>query len=256
MENLTVKLFPLITYPLFAGQSAVRIAQLQICNQRAEPFIIRKIRLYLKNVEGSVLDPNTVISRIYFPDTAGVWSTNNEYIELQFEIDQVLEQTLTYNYVIALDLLKEEEIKTSSISLYLEKENSIFDNTRSWIALNTQQAGGFPLSSPALAIKTTELKHSYSNFPNPFRRHQGTRIGYHLESQAKVSLSVWTLTGRRVRMLLDCAPKESGRHQEDLWDGKNELGYHVKSGTYLLLLKVNYTNGKSQTLKRKISIVR
>ena len=83
------------------------------------------------------------------------------------------------------------------------------------------------------------------NFPNPFNPR--TSISFSLPGQELVELTVFALDGSRVRTLVrEVLP--AGSHQVD-WDGRNDQGGQVASGTYLCHLKVgDFTQSRTMTL--------
>ena len=72
------------------------------------------------------------------------------------------------------------------------------------------------------------------NYPNPFNPE--TTIRYELMAPELVELRIFDLAGRSVRVL-DAGSKTAGVH-EVRWDGTNENGQVVPSGTYLYRLYV------------------
>ena len=79
--------------------------------------------------------------------------------------------------------------------------------------------------------------------PNPFN--PNTRIPYELAGGAeevRVELQILDLRGRAVRTLVS-SRQVAGQRHEALWDGRNDRGQHVPSGTYLAHLRVG---GRSQ----------
>jgi hypothetical protein len=76
------------------------------------------------------------------------------------------------------------------------------------------------------------------NYPNPFN--PSTHIAFTLPSAGSAKLSVYDVTGRKVRDLVS-APLSAGTH-EMAWDGRDEFGATVSSGTYIACLKMgNFT---------------
>lgn len=73
------------------------------------------------------------------------------------------------------------------------------------------------------------------SFPNPFN--PATTIFFHLEEPAAVSISVFDITGRKIRSLVESRPLSAGPHRI-VWDGCNSHGRTVSSGTYLAVAKV------------------
>ncbi len=72
------------------------------------------------------------------------------------------------------------------------------------------------------------------NVPNPFSTE--TTICYNVSSKGKISLEVYTLTGRLVRTLVD-RNVGAGPHQVT-WDGKDSSGRDVGSGVYYYRIDV------------------
>jgi ligand-binding sensor domain-containing protein len=73
----------------------------------------------------------------------------------------------------------------------------------------------------------------YANVPNPFN--PSTIIKYDLSKQAEVTLVIYDMLGRRVRTLVDQC-QQTGRYAV-IWDGRNDQGQMVSSGTFLYQLR-------------------
>ncbi len=72
------------------------------------------------------------------------------------------------------------------------------------------------------------------NVPNPFNPQ--TTIAYDLPKQTTVSLRVFDVSGQLVRVLVDREIATEGRH-ESIWNGRDETGRRVSSGTYFYRLE-------------------
>lgn len=77
----------------------------------------------------------------------------------------------------------------------------------------------------------------YPASPNPFNA--TTTIRYELAERANVRLDIFNIAGQRVRTLVDTA-MDAGRHAV-LWDGDDDAGNPVGSGTYLSRLTTSRT---------------
>ncbi len=73
------------------------------------------------------------------------------------------------------------------------------------------------------------------NVPNPFN--PATRIAYTVPAAAVVTLKVYNLAGQLVRTLVD-GPSSAGGH-EVIWDGRDDAGQSVASGTYFYELRAD-----------------
>jgi flagellar hook assembly protein FlgD len=87
----------------------------------------------------------------------------------------------------------------------------------------------------------------YRNYPNPFNT--STMIKYSLNKDIKVSLRIYNSSGRRVRTLVN-KRQIKGSHTS-VWDGRDNSGGLVRSGTYFLRLKIG-----QRTQIRKMVLVR
>jgi hypothetical protein len=67
------------------------------------------------------------------------------------------------------------------------------------------------------------------NFPNPFN--PSTTLSFNIPSTANISLDIYNIIGQKVKTLIDGKTYEEGTW-EALWDGMNDAGTLVPSGTY------------------------
>ncbi|MCK5330866.1 MAG: metallophosphoesterase [Candidatus Marinimicrobia bacterium] len=84
----------------------------------------------------------------------------------------------------------------------------------------------------------------HQNFPNPFN--PLTTIRYQLLQDSHVTLAVYDIPGRKIRILVD-REMTAGDHRI-LWDAKNNTGKSVASGVYIYQLKV----GDFRTVKKMV----
>lgn len=70
----------------------------------------------------------------------------------------------------------------------------------------------------------------YQNYPNPFNPF--TTILFDVPSRSPVSLKIFDVSGRLVRVLINGKEYGVGRWEQK-WDGTNEGGVRVQSGVYL-----------------------
>jgi hypothetical protein len=85
------------------------------------------------------------------------------------------------------------------------------------------------------------------NHPNPFN--PSTKINYSLSRSGKIKLQIFNANGKKVRTLLDNS-QSSGKHFIQ-WDGRDDFGNHVSSGTYFYLLKFDGNIISKKMLKMK-----
>jgi hypothetical protein len=85
----------------------------------------------------------------------------------------------------------------------------------------------------------------FQNSPNPFN--PSTAIRYSLREDGRVSLAVYSVSGQKIRTLVD-GVRPAGFHQAR-WDGRDDRGSTVAAGTYFArLVAGNYTRVVKMTL--------
>jgi hypothetical protein len=93
------------------------------------------------------------------------------------------------------------------------------------------------------------------NFPNPFN--PSTTIKYVLAQPIEVKLIIYDMLGRRVRTLVD-QHQQAGRYAIT-WDGRNEQGQSVASGTFIYQLRAgdpSASSGQAFVQTRRMALVR
>jgi hypothetical protein len=84
-------------------------------------------------------------------------------------------------------------------------------------------------NTSADTAKESGKRPRIANYPNPFN--PTTTIAFTLDEPAHVSLSIYSVDGRRVRTLVD-APRPGGLNEVQ-WDGRDGHGTPVASGIYV-----------------------
>ena len=79
---------------------------------------------------------------------------------------------------------------------------------------------------------------------------EATTVQYAQKKAGKVTVTVHTMQGLKLRTLLDEA-RAAGTYSDLNWDGKNDSGETVASGIYLL-----HIEGPEFSISRKIAVVR
>jgi hypothetical protein len=130
-------------------------------------------------------------------------------------------------------LLGEEDYEGSAIGLDNDGDGA-YDGADS-------DCGGPPTDTPQLSRNF--VLHDAS--PNPFN--PSTMIAFDLPVAARVRLSIYDVSGRLVKELLN-EKREEGRHRA-AWDGKDDRGQSVASGVYLYRLAAeSFTETKRMVL--------
>ena len=111
------------------------------------------------------------------------------------------------------------------------------------ISLSINSAGNFP-----------ENYTLYQNYPNPFNpltyiRFQIHQMNFHGDKIVQVNLDIYDLLGKKIKSLMN-----SDLHIGDYtysWDGTNDLGHRVASGTYVYTLRLG-----NHIVSKKLVLIR
>ncbi len=105
---------------------------------------------------------------------------------------------------------------------------------------------GMPTSVNVKSAVITEYSLK-QNFPNPFNPE--TKIYFELPKQSKVNICIYNILGQKVRNL-ELSTFNAGSHILN-WNGKDNSGSPVPSGTYILRMKAgNFIDTKKMMLVR------
>jgi hypothetical protein len=122
-------------------------------------------------------------------------------------------------------------------------ENATYGGLR-WVSPSSNVYHDWAMASPAFAysnptayVEPGDLPAEfrlYASAPNPFDG--STAIRYDLPAQGRVKLSVYDVTGKLVRTLVDLPLQGAGRHTAT-WDGRDAAGREVAPGIYFSRLE-------------------
>jgi len=101
------------------------------------------------------------------------------------------------------------------------------------------------IASTSTAVVPAQLK-LHPCYPNPFNAE--TRITFALQQTAQVDLSVYNVSGQKVRTLI-AASRPAGEQSVN-WDGRGETGAVLATGLYFLRLSV----GDQQTVEKMMLV--
>jgi hypothetical protein len=126
------------------------------------------------------------------------------------------------------------------------------DNGRTYATFTLNEFGYY--CTAAWCRMTAELETSVSNFPNPFNPdvESFTNIIYTLEVNSKVTLTIYDVSGRPVRVLEEDVQRSKAIRYRVTWDGRNGDGKIVSNNVYFCVLETE--DGKRTV--RKIAVLR
>ncbi|NUM77340.1 Ig-like domain-containing protein [candidate division KSB1 bacterium] len=120
----------------------------------------------------------------------------------------------------------------------------------------TFSANAIDSTTTGVADDTGTLPQQFAlhqNSPNPFNPE--TMMQFSLPEAAQVELSIYDLTGRRIKILL-ATQLPAGAHRVR-WNGKDEAGQSLHSGVYFYTLRARMLHsGKTMTATRKLALIK
>ncbi len=127
------------------------------------------------------------------------------------------------------------------------------DNLIGWGILNAGAALHYLNPTDTNGFGPQPMSYSLSqNYPNPFN--PGTSITYVLPQAAMVTLTIYDLLGRTVRVLVD-GQQPGGRRWAE-WDGRDTRGLPVASGAYIYRMAATGTDGAQTVLTNRMMLLR
>lgn len=106
------------------------------------------------------------------------------------------------------------------------------------------------LCMSASAVEEVSEEVSYSlvlaqNYPNPFNME--TKISYALPEDCDVKLTIYNITGQKIKVLVDGHP--TAGYKDVCWDGKDDKGREVASGIYFYKIEAGeFTQSKKMLI--------
>ncbi len=165
------------------------------------------------------------------------WSTATETENLGFHIHRSMAREANYVQVTNEMILGAGNSAEAHSYSYIDKGvkagNTYYYKLQD-VNFNGNAAFHGPISVTVEAVEPTnyELAQCY---PNPFNPE--TAIRFSVKQAGKISLKIYNLQGEVIRTLVD-GEKSAGSYSI-MWNGTNDQGIRVTSGTYLYTLKVN-----------------
>lgn len=127
-----------------------------------------------------------------------------------------------------------ERLRNGAVYTFQNNRNPFIDHPEYIVAIyDSNSVAGV---TPALPGRAVQLRQ---NSPNPFRSQ--TTIGFDLAARAAVSLRIYDVSGRQVRVLADGGVQEAGSHAVE-WNGRDDAGALLRAGLYLCKLDANGTS--------------
>ena len=135
-------------------------------------------------------------------------------------------------------------VKYSSREGPMPPELVVTFSPSSAVSLEEETPSAKQLQKPRALPQTVEL---FQNYPNPFNAE--TTITYALPAAGEIQLAVYNLRGQRVRTLL--RGFQNAGYWAATWDGRDDRGFPVASGIYLVRLQTDSLHRVRKLLLQK-----
>lgn len=151
---------------------------------------------------------------------------------------------------------------TSGVGTFSTEHYSVSNREAIRIRLRNDTLGASGISGNSiLVIPILQAGEELVNYPNPFGYNQSwTTIRYILSGDATVNFTIYDLFGNPVWHRQFSRGTEGGRGgpvpNTIIWDGRNEKGHNVGSGTYVLRIVATNSAETVANYTRRIAVVR
>ena len=190
-------------------------------NAQSSPARIREVRLLepagAYQLESSIYPGGGIALAMLFPSAVGTAASG----PIRLEVTLVPALGSSGNKGMALFSARSANLAAQAIA------------TR-WTT-PTAQVPQSPAAAPSLSVPA----------PNPFA--VGTEIAYTVPTQRRVTLRVYSVTGRLVRTLVD-ASVPAGVHRAQ-WDGRDSAGHETHSGIYFFKFTAGEVERTARVMK-------
>ncbi len=162
------------------------------------------------------------------------WTTQSETENLGFHIFRSESENGNYNRI--TQSMIPGAGTSQSVHRYQYIDESIQTGKTYYYKLADVNYNGILTMHGPITVLTAPKNYELGqNYPNPFNPQ--TKITYRMTEPGNVQLGIYNLRGQLIRTLIS-QDMPIGEHSV-IWDGKNESGQLVPSGTYIYRIKIN-----------------
>ena len=218
---------------------------------------------------GSLTDPANYTSTVYYPGEPAFFHNIDYYDSLGTGVDTVFAESPFVSKMFAGSDVNGNGKKELMLS-YQSVADSVTYRRYSWDTSATPDSWKLDSTYKQVNVVATNLRmlewngtlfvpidvttvtpDQYvleANYPNPFN--PSTMIRFSLPAENKISLVVYDMLGREVKTLIGSQEMAKGAYQQE-WDGTNNAGQGVASGSYVYTLKFgNFSKSQKMMLVR------
>jgi len=251
------------------GTSSIKLMILEMDNRGiagASPIVVSDLLFIVEDRLGEAIPPNTVFSEISVVNEQdgttllGRTTNINETNPVNIHLSQLLTILTDSNEQITIYGKIAGDASAAYFQLNLPSEDYVnARDLRSGISVpvrNMMDEELENLTSDPKRIFHPGAEATFRNVPNPFGEpgKEQTTFIYYLKESTDVSFYIYTLTGALVWSTSFTASEPQGTegiHSNGssvvIWDGRNDTGFQVLNGVYILVMETGY--GEVETTK-------
>ncbi len=259
VSSFRVSNTPKMPQNIFAGQKNINIMDINftspVVTGSGNTIIVRGVTLTALDANYQPVNFSEIFSKISInSNNLSINLDSKDSSTMYFEFASPV--TITSSGVI-LNVIGDikDSVKSGSIQVVLSNTNNVYAysdyNPDKKVFIMPDTGYSFPMSSGIGVISGSVSEVSFTNYPNPFRAGKNTKFSYFVSDDCQVTIKIYDITGRLVKTIIEKEFKNKGPHSEDYWDGKDDKGNYVLSGTYLVKIE---TCGKNEI--RKITFIK
>lgn len=250
---------PMLPEVIHKGSTSVPVMELSFSSPLSfggGNLLIRGITLTCRDESGSALNFDKVFSAVIASyggtETSLLSIPASDRVYLGFP-EPVTVTAGAPIFRISASVKETASAKSVSLSIFSESDISRYQDNDPQRDIFIAPAAGtsFPASSGTAYVGGSSSGLSLALYPNPFRHGATAVVSYYLQEQQKVSIEIYDIMGNRVKTLIKDTLRQSGSRTEDFWDGTDDRGRPVNSGTYVA--RVSYAGG---SMTKKITFIK
>jgi hypothetical protein len=185
---------------------------------------------------------STILTAVTYRDSLGrldtLKSIDGSFVSKMYaagsDLDKDGKEDMVLPYQAMTDTVVVRRLTWNATNVKWDTVRTVIPNPKFWGLRILEKGGPTGIEAKDLTIITPEDFRLEQNYPNPFN--PSTTISFTLPVSSRISLRVFDALGREVRTLVANEERERGIGSV-VWDGRDNAGRTVASGTYFYTLR-------------------
>ncbi len=245
--------------PVSASRGETMIPALRVVfeNPGSSPVSVTSLAAAFKGLSGAYTEASLAVSALHVAGASGVVIGSSAAVSGTHGVVNGFVINVPAGSTAYADILLDISATGSGI-FYIELESPQDIGTLPVTSINPVTGNYFGnMKSSPLSIQGTGFAETAHAFPNPYNPLTGKAIiEYYLPEPSRVSVRVFTITGRQVREIAVNSGRPAGLNNTDIWDGRNRAGETVKAGIYIVQIEAEGASGEKRSAVRKLAVIK